>query len=316
MSWLPRRIGVSILLIWAVISVVFLSIRIVPGDPAELFLSRSGVIPDRVTVAKLHEQLGLNQPALGRYFKEMGRLLRGDLGRSLRDGSSVSDEIALRLPRTVELIGVAALLATLIGIPGGVLAATPREGVFDRIITVLSASALATPAFVLGILLILLFAQALNWMPAGGYIAFAQDPLQHVALLAMPSAALGLGLAATMFRMTRGSVLDVTQRNFVRTARAKGLAPSHILLHHVLRNALIPIVAVLPLHVGALFGGAVLVEYLFNYPGLSCLLVEAVNARDYPVVEGVVMALSVLFITVNLLVDLLYSAVDPRARAE
>jgi peptide/nickel transport system permease protein len=314
MLWIARRIGVAILLVWAVASIVFLAIRLVPGDPAELLLSQGGVAPDPATVAELHEQLGLDRPVLTQYIDNFRHLLSGDLGQSLQDGSPVAGEIARRLPRTLELIGVAAVFAVLLGIPGGLFAAIRRDSALDRIGTYLSALALAVPVFVVGTLMVLVFAQTLRWVPAGGYVPLARDPLQHLALLAMPAITIGLGLAATVFRMTRASVLDVSQRDFVRAARAKGLGQARILLHHVLRNALMPVVTVLALHLGTLLGGTVLVEYVFNYPGLSGLLVEAVNARDYHEVEGVVLVISVLFVALNLVVDLLYAVLDPRVR--
>lgn len=315
MPWLARRVGVSLVLVWAVASIVFLAIRLVPGDPAELLLSQGGVAPDPATVAELHEQLGLDRPVLARSFDSFRHLLTGDLGRSLQDGSPVADDIARRLPRTLELIVVAALLAVLFGIPGGLFAAVRRGGILDRVGTYISALALAVPVFVVGTLMVLLFAQTLRWVPAGGYVPFADDPLGHLTLLMLPAITIALGLAATVFRMTRASVLDVSQRDFVRTARAKGVGQARILLHHVLRNALMPVVTVLALHLGTLLGGTVLVEYVFNYPGLSGLLVDAVNARDYPEVEGVVLVISVLFVVLNLAVDLLYAALDPRVRA-
>ena len=157
-------------------------------------------------------------------------------------------------------------------------------------------------------------AQTLRLVPAGGYVPLAQDPLKHFTLLAMPALAIGLGLASSVFRMTRAAVLDVSQRDFVRTARAKGVAPARILIRHVLRNALMPVITVLALNLGTLLGGTVLVEYVFNYPGLSGLLVDAVNARDYPEVQGVVLVISVLFVGLNLAVDLLYAVIDPRVR--
>jgi peptide/nickel transport system permease protein len=314
MAWLARRIGVAALLVWAVASIVFLAIRLVPGDPAELLLSQGGVAPDPATVAELHEQLGLDRPVLTEYFDNFANLLSGDLGRSLQDGSPVAREIGRRLPRTLELIGFAALLAVLIGIPGGLFAAIGRHGLLDRIANRLSAIALAVPVFVVGTLLVLLFAQTLRWVPAGGYVPLTDDPLGHIALLMMPAITIALGLSATVFRMTRAAVLDVSQRDFVRTARAKGLGRTRILLRHVLRNALMPVLTVLALHLGTLLGGTVLVEYVFNYPGLSGLLVEAVNARDYPIVEGVVLVISVLFVALNLAVDLLYAVLDPRVR--
>ena len=314
MLWFVRRIGLAIVLVWAVASIVFLAIRLVPGDPAELLLSQGGVAPDPATVAELHEQLGLDRPIVTQYVDDFARLLSGNLGRSLQDGSPVAREIGRRLPRTLELIAAAALLSMLFGIPGGLFAAMRRGGVLDRVATGLAALGLAVPVFVIGTLLVLLFAQTLHWVPAGGYVRLTDDPLGHLTLLAMPAITIAIGLAATTFRMTRASVLDVSQRDYVRTARAKGLGRWRILLHHVLRNALMPVITVIALHLGTLLGGTVLVEYVFNYPGLSGLLVEAVNARDYPIVEGVVLVISVLFVALNLLVDLLYAALDPRVR--
>lgn len=314
MAWFVRRIGTSILLIWVVASIVFLAIRLVPGDPAELLLSQGGVAPDPSAVAELREQLGLDRPIPEQYFEKFKALAAGDLGRSMQDNASITTEIARRLPRTLELIGLATLIAVAAGIPAGVRAANRPGGVFDRAALWLSAMGLAVPVFVLGTVLVLVFAQWLRWVPAGGYVPLAKDPLRHLTLVAMPSLAIGIGLAATVFRMTRASVLDVTQRDFVRTARAKGVAPRRIMTRHVLRNALMPVVTVLALHMGTLLGGTVLVEYVFNYPGLSGLLVEAVNARDYPAVEGVVLVISVLFVLLNMVVDLIYAMLDPRVR--
>jgi peptide/nickel transport system permease protein len=314
MSWLLKRIATAFVLIWLVASIVFVAIRLVPGDPAELLLSQGGVAPDPSAVAELHEQLGLDRPFLVQYADAMRRAVTGDFGRSLQDDSPVATEIARRLPRTLELIAAAALFAVVVGIPGGLLAAIRRDSWVDRLALAQSSLALAIPVFVTGTVLVLVFAQWLHWVPAGGYVPLARDPLRHVALLAMPALTIGLGLAATVFRMTRASVLDVAQRDYVRTARAKGVAPAQVLRRHVLRNALMPVVTVLALHLGTLLGGTVLVEYVFNYPGLSGLLVDAVNARDYPTVQGVVLVISVLFVVLNLLVDLLYAVLDPRVR--
>jgi peptide/nickel transport system permease protein len=270
--------------------------------------------PDPSAVAQLHERLGLDRPLIVQYLADFHRLLKGDLGTSLQDDASVGAEIMRRLPRTLELLGVAALFAVLVGIPGGLLAATRRGGLLDRFAKLISALWLAVPVFVTGTVLVVVFAQVLRWVPAGGYVPFLQDPVKHLTLVAMPALAIGLGLAASVFRMTRASVLDVSQRDFVRTAHAKGVKPRRVLARHVLRNALMPVVTVLALNLGTLLGGTVLVEYVFNYPGLSGLLVDAVNARDYPEVQGVVLVISVLFVGLNLAVDLFYAVLDPRVR--
>jgi len=314
MRWVLRRIGISLVLVWLVASIVFLALRCVPGDPAELLLSQGGAAPDPASVAQLHEQLGLDRPVWTQYVGAFRDLLHGDFGRSLRDDSPVSTEIWERLPRTLELIAAAATIALAAGIPLGLAAALRRGSLFDRAASWFAAAGLAVPVFVVGTVLVLVFAQWLHWVSAGGYVPLAQAPGRHFALLAMPAVSIALGLFAGVFRMTRAAVLDVSMRDYVRTARAKGLRRPRIVILHVLRNALIPVVTVLALQLGTLLGGTVLVEYVFNYPGLSGMLVDAVNARDYPEVEGIVLVISILFVTLNLCVDLLYGVLDPRVR--
>ena len=314
LAWTFRRLGISVGLIWVVATLVFLAIRLVPGDPAELLLSQGDGAPDPAALQELREQLGLDRPILAQYAADMGGTLRSDLGQSIQDGSPVMETIGRRLPRTLELICAAALLAVLMGVPTGTLAAVRAGGWLDRIASGLAGLALAAPVFVLGTLMVLLFAQRLRWVAAGGYVKFADNPGQHLLLLLMPALAIAAGLAAAVFRMTRAAVLDVAGRDWVRTARAKGLGSGRILVHHMLRNAMMPVVTVVALHLGSLLGGTVLVEYVFNWPGLSGMLADAVLARDYPEVVGVILVISVLFVGLNLLVDLLYAALDPRVR--
>jgi peptide/nickel transport system permease protein len=314
MAFVLRRIAVSAALAFVVATIVFLALHAVPGDPAEILLSTGGVSPDPAAVAELRDRLGLDRPILEQYLDFLARLARGDLGTSLVDDYPVAAEIALRLPRTLELVLAAVLLAVLIGLPAGAWAALHRGGLFDRIASAAAAVLLAVPVFVLGTLLVLLFAQTLRWMPAGGYVPFAQSPAQHLTLLALPAAAIAKGLVAVVFRMTRTAVLDALSRDFVRTAQAKGLSPARVLVRHVVRNALTPVTTVLGLHMGTLIGGTVLVEYVFNWPGLSTPLLRAVEGRDYPMVVGIVLVTSGLFLLINLAMDLLYAVLDPRAR--
>ncbi|WP_426954838.1 ABC transporter permease [Muricoccus radiodurans] len=315
MFWFLRRIGISLLLIWLVSTIVFLALHVVPGDPAEILLSSGGVAPDPATVEELRDRLGLNLPLLTQYGNFLVGVLQGDLGTSLVDEYPVVTEIALRLPRTLELILAGTIIAVAIALPAGTYAALHRGGLFDRIASGAAAFLLAIPVFVVGTLLVLAFAVELRWMPAGGYVPLAQDPGRHLLLLLMPSLAIAKGLAAVVFRMTRASVLDALSRDFVRTARAKGISPARVLTHHVVRNALVPVLTVLGLHMGTLLGGTVLVEYVFNWPGLSTPLLRAVEARDYPMVVGIVLTISGLFLLINLVMDLLYAALDPRVRA-
>ena len=308
------RIGVSILLVWIVSSVVFLAIHLVPGDPAELLLSSGGVAPDPAAVEALQRRLGLDQPIAVQYANAFMRLLQGDIGRSMKDNSSIAEAIMRRLPRTLELITAAGFMGILIGLPAGTLAAIRRGGWFDRVGSWLAALGLAIPVFVMGTLLVLLFAQMLRVVPAGGYVTFAQDPWLHLKLLSMPALSIALHLAPVVFRITRASVLDVASRDYVRTARAKGLSAHAVLVRHVVRNALMPIVTVIGLQLGGLLGGTVLVEFVFNWPGISSLLVESVSSRDYPEVVAIVLVISILFVGLNLLIDLIYGALDPRVR--
>ncbi|MFC3123596.1 ABC transporter permease [Pseudoroseomonas globiformis] len=315
MLWILRRIGISIALAWLVATIVFMTLHMVPGDPAELLLSTGGTMPDPAAVAELRDRLGLDRPLLDQYGAFLVGLSQGDLGVSLIDDYPVLEEIALRLPRTLELILAGTILSVIIAIPAGTYAALHRGGLFDRIASGAAALLLAVPVFVVGTLLILVLAQMLRIMPAGGYVPLADDPLRHLTLLAMPAIAIAKGLAAVLFRMTRASVLDALSRDYVRTARAKGLTGRRVLVKHVVRNALTPVLTVLGLHMGTLLGGTVLVEYVFNWPGMSTPLLRAVEARDYPMVVGIVLTISGLFLLINLIMDLLYAALDPRIRA-
>jgi peptide/nickel transport system permease protein len=315
MRYVAGRLAMTLVLAWAVATIVFLTLHLIPGDPAELLLSTGGITPDPAAVAELRSRLGLDRPLHVQYLEFAGRLLRGDLGRSLVDDHPVASEIALRLPRTLELIAAGTLIALAFGVPSGVYAAVNRDGLFDRIMSAVAAVLLSIPVFVVGTLLVLVLAQTLRLMPAGGFIAFTADPIKHLTLLALPAIAIGKGLIAIVFRMMRASVLDTLTRDHVRTARAKGLTPLQVLSRHVVRNALTPVITVLGLHMGALLGGTVLVEYVFNWPGLSTPLIRAVEGRDYPMVVGIVLTVSGLFLLINLAVDLLYAALDPRARS-
>jgi len=314
MSYVLRRIGVALGLIWLVATLIFLVLRMIPGDPAELLLSGGGVAPDPGQVRELRERLGLEAPLLTQYLAFMGQLARFDLGTSLTDDYPVLDEIAKRLPRTLELILAATLLAISVGLPLGVMAALRRGSPTDRALSAFASFNQSVPVFVTGTLLILLFAQELRWVPAGGYVALAQDPVRHLVNLAMPAVTIALGLSTVIFRMTRASVLETLDREWVRTARAKGLAPEAIIRKHVVRNALGPVVTVIGLQMGTLLGGTVLVEYVFNWPGLSGYLVRAVEQRNYPEVQGIVLVICALFVLLNLVVDLLYAVLDPRVR--
>jgi peptide/nickel transport system permease protein len=310
-----RRTLVAIGLVWVVVTLVFLALYLVPGDPVELLLSGGGgVAPDPATIAEYRDKLGLDRPMLAQYLDYLRQLAVLDLGTSFQDDHSVAEEVWRRLPRTLELIVAAGVISLLVGVPAGAFAAVRAGGLFDRIASGVAAFFLSVPVFVVGTVIILVFAQTLRWSSAGGYVPFAQDPLRHIGLLMMPASAIAVGLASTVFRIARTSVAEMLARDWVRTARAKGLTEPRVVRRHVVRNAASPVLTVFALHLGALLGGTVLVEYVFNWPGLSSFLVRAVEARDYPEVRGIVLVISTLFVFLNLAVDLLYAALDPRVR--
>ena len=309
-----RRLLVAIALVWVVATIIFSILHLIPGDPAELLASSGGIAPPPETIEALRKEMGLDRPVLEQYLSYMGGLLRGDLGRSFLDNYPIGKEIATRLPRTIELIVCSTLLAVLFGVPLGAWAARHPGRPAERVLSAAASLQLSMPVFVIGTLLVLLFAQTLRWVPAGGHVSFAVDPLRHLVHLSMPAFTIAVGLSAVVFRMARATVIETLGRDWVRTARAKGLPEKQVLRRHVVRNALGPVLTVVGLNVGTLLGGTVLVEYVFNWPGLSGFLVDAVERRDYPAVQSIVLVISFLFILINLGVDLLYALLDPRIR--
>ena len=314
-AYIIRRVLIALGLVYVVTTIIFLVLHLIPGDPAELLLSGGGVSPSPEIVEALRHRLGLDKPLLDQYIDFIAGLLRGDLGRSFQDDYPVADEIVKRLPRTIELILAAALLSVIFGLPLGTLAAVRRDSLLDRGLSAVAGFMLSVPVFVTGTLMVLVFAQKLHWVPAGGFAEWSESPRQHLIHLLMPAATIAFGLIAVIFRMSRTTVLETLEQEWVRTARAKGLPNVTVLIKHVVRNSLGPVMTVLGLYMGTLLGGTVLVEYVFNWPGLSGFLVSAVDNRDYPEVQGIILVISFLFTFLNLIVDLLYSVLDPRVRA-
>lgn len=309
-----KRLLIAAGLIWTIATVVFLVIHLIPGDPAELLLSQGGIAADPDTVAALRKRLNLDQPILVQYWTYLVGLLQGDLGVSLQDGTPVFGEILIRLPRTLELILAAALVALAWGMPMGVFAGLRPGGAMDRIATSLSGFLLSVPVFVIGTLFILFFAERLRIVPAGGYVSPFDDLAGHLRMLLMPAATIGLGLGAVVCRITRSSVAEITNQPFIRAARARGLTFFAIVRQHILPNAMIPIVTVFALQLGTMLGGTVIIEYIYNWPGLSGYLVRSVEARDYPEIVGIIVVISTIFVLLNLLIDLIYAWIDPRVR--
>lgn len=313
LSFLARRILLALPALLGVALVVFLLMRAVPGDVVTSLVGLEGnITPERR--AELQRMFGLDLPVHVQFGQWLSAALRGDLGSSLRTGRSVSLDLALRFPVTLQLTFLSLCVALLIAVPAGVAAALRRGRVVDYAVSVFALLGLSLPSFFLGILLILLFSLRLGWLPPAGYVPFAEAPLDNLRHMILPSVSLGLVLAAATARIVRSTMLEVLNRDFIRTARAKGLAEPRVLYRHALRNALIPVVTVVGLQFGTLLGGAVIIEQVFSLPGVGRFALEGINLRDYPVVQGAVLLISAAFIVVNLLVDVLYSLIDPRIR--
>lgn len=299
--YLLHRLLAAILTLLGVSCLVFIMVRLLPGDPARLI---AGLLASEEEVTRVRQHLGLDQPLAMQYGRFLVHALRGDLGQSARTSEPVMREIGQRFPATLRLAVVSTLLATGLGVGSGVLAATRRYTWWDYLVALLTLGGVSMPVYWLGSLLIIVFAVQLNWLPAAG----AEEPGSFI----LPSLTLASFSVALVARMTRATMLEVLEQDFVRTARAKGLRERVVVYRHALRNALIPIITAVGLQFGALLGGAVLTETVFGWPGLGQLLVESIFARDYPMVQGIVLVFSGLFILTNLLVDLTYVLIDPR----
>jgi peptide/nickel transport system permease protein len=263
---------------------------------------------------RLRRDLGLDRPLYVQYAAWMGRLLQGDLGRSIRNQEPVIENVSRRIRPSLQLAALAMLVSLVVALPLGVLSAAKRNTPIDGVGTTFALFGICMPNFLLALLLIFLFGVRLRWLPISGYVDPLEEPLAGLRSLALPAVTLGLALAAVVTRTLRSSMLEALAEDYVRTARAKGLSERQVVVGHALKNALIPVVTVIGLQLGTLIGGAVITEYVFALPGVGRLVVDAVFARDYPLVQGVVLLIAVGFILSNLLVDLLYGWVDPRIR--
>jgi peptide/nickel transport system permease protein len=313
-SYVCRRLGISFGLLFVVATVLFFSIHLLPGDPALLILGGDAAQASPEQIARVRARLGLDRPLAVQYLTWLARVSHGDLGTSLVDDRPVAVDLANRLPRTLQLIVPATLLATAAGVPLGMLAARRRGGAIDPAASATALVGFSMPVFVTGMLLVLLFSLTLGWLPPAGYVPFGEDPWGFLRHLVLPVLALSAAPMATTMRMTRSSYLEQALLDYVRTARAKGVAESAVARQHVLKNALLPVVTVVGLQVGSMFAGAVLVEHIFSWPGLNSLLLGSLGTRDYPMIQGVVLLAAALFVAVNFLTDLCYALINPRIR--
>jgi len=293
------------------LTAIFVLVRLVPGDAASVIL---GDQASAASLAALREKLGLDQPVHVQYLAFLGKILTGDFGESLSSGRSVIREVLLVLPSTIELTVAAITIGLLFGLPLGVAAALSRNGWVDYVSRVVSLVGLSFPAFVSGILMLIVFAIQLNWFPVLGNTSGAGSFAERMRALALPALNLGIIMIAYVMRVTRAAMLGVLTEDYIRTARAKGVGPAQLVVTHALRNGLIPIITVVGLYFGTLIGNSVLTEIIFNRPGLGKLIIGALNARDYTLLQGLMIIFAICVIVVNTLTDLAYGLVDPRVK--
>lgn len=313
-NYFIRRL-ISLLPIFFLMTIiVFVLIRMVPGDPVDVMYGSEGMDEARREV--LRHDLGLDQSIVIQYMRWLGRAVTGDLGRSYRAQMPVITLIGQRLPATLILSVAAMIISVLIAIPLGVIAAVKRNTWADFTAMAIAILGLSLPNFWIGILLVLIFSIALKWLPSIGYVPLSGGIGTSLSHLILPAITLGASLAGTTTRLTRSTVLEELGKDYVRTARGKGLPEKVVLMGHALRNALIPTVTMIGLQLGFLIGGTVVVEVVFAWPGIGMLLVDSIFARDYPVVQGVILVIAVFVVVINILVDVVYTILDPRIRLQ
>lgn len=310
-AYILRRLLLLIPVLLVVGVIVFTLIHLIPGDPAAVMLGREAT---REQVEALRERLGLNEPFLVQFVNWFSNVIRLEFGNSLFLDQPVTRALLDRAQPTGLLTLYSLTLAVFIAIPAGVIAAVRRNSLIDRLLMVVSISGVAVPNFFFGILLILLFAVKLGWLPSGGYVDITEDPIRHFKYMLLPTVTLSFSAAGLMARLVRSSMLDVLNDDYVRTAYAKGLPQRHVILRHALRNALLPFLTVVGISLAGMLGGSVVIETVFNIPGMGRLLVQSVTRRDFPVVQATVMVVAAIEVLVMLLVDIVYVYVDPRVR--
>jgi peptide/nickel transport system permease protein len=309
--FLVRRVGYSLVVLIGVLVVVFALVHLVPGDPVRIAL---GTRYNPQAYDALRSASGLDRPIVEQFFGYVASAARGDLGVSFRNGDPVAGILIERLPATVSLALVGILIALLIALPAGIWSALREGRVSDVIVRVTSQFGVSVPDFWMGILLIALFSTTLGWLPTSGYRPLFSDPAGWLSHILLPGLTVGLVAGAILTRYVRSAVLDVAAMGYVRTARSKGLSPAVVTFRHTVRNALVPILTITGIQLATILGGVIVVEVVFAWPGLGRLVYNAVAARDYPVIQGAVLLIAVLFLLINLMVDLLYAVIDPRIR--
>lgn len=311
LRFIARRLLYTAIVLVGVLIVVFALIQLVPGDPVRIAL---GTRYSQETYDALREASGLDRPVLEQFFSYAASAFTGDLGVSFRNGQPVTTNLLERLPATLSLAGVGLIIALIISLPLGTIAALREGKASDGFIRVVSQFGVSVPDFWIGMLLITLFSATLGWLPSSGYTAFADDPAEWLRRIVLPSLTVGLVAGSIMTRYVRAAVIDVAGMGYVRTASSKGLARSVVIGRHIGRNALVPVLTITGIQLATMLGGVMVVEVVFAWPGIGRLVFDSVAARDYPMIQGAVLMIAALFLVTNLIVDILYAVIDPRIR--
>ena len=298
---IPVLFGVSV--------VIFFKLRVIPGDVAQTILGTSAT---EESLAALRNKFGLNMPLYEQYFTWMSGVLVGDFGVSMRTGAEILPEILSRFAITFELTILAAFISWIIAIPLGIIAGVKRNTKTDFSVRIISLLGVSVPNFALATILILVLSLSFNYSPPVGYVGFFEDPVKNLQILFLPAFVLGTGMAGAVMRMTRSSILEILRQDFIRTVRAKGVRERVVIFNHAFKNALIPILTIIGMQIGVLLGGTVIIEQIFSLPGLGQMVLTGINQRDFTVVQGAILFIAFVFVLINLLVDLLYSYLDPR----
>lgn len=312
-GYLLRRFTLMLLTLFGMSILIFLVMRLVPGNIADILVDSAGIV-DPAQKLKIEQELGLDQPLVVQYWQWVSGLARGDLGYAYVSERPAIEEIAPRIPVTAKLGTLALIFSVLIGLPLGVISAVRQDTFLDYFLRVISLSGLSMPSFWLGLLVLMAFVQALGWIPI--YNTKPESLWAELGLLSIPALVVGFRSSALVMRLTRSSMLEVLKQDYIRTARSKGASERSINYEHALRNALLPVVTIIGIEAAFLIGGLIVTETVFNIPGIARFLVEAIRSRDYPIVQNLVMFIAVIVVTVNFIVDLTYTMLDPRIRLE
>jgi peptide/nickel transport system permease protein len=312
-GYLLRRFALMLLTLFGMSILIFLVMRLVPGNIADILVDSAGIV-DPAQKLKIEQELGLDQPLVAQYWQWVSGLARGDLGYAYVSERPAIEEIAPRIPVTAKLAVLALLFSVLIGVPLGVISAVRQNTFLDYFLRVISLSGLSMPSFWLGLLVLMAFVQAVGWIPI--YNTQPDSIWAELGLLCIPALVVGFRSSALVMRLTRSSMLEVLKQDYIRTARSKGASERSINYEHALRNALLPVVTIIGIEAAFLIGGLIVTETVFNIPGIARFLVEAIRSRDYPIVQNLVMFIAVIVVTVNFIVDLTYTMLDPRIRLD